>query len=103
MDVDQIKTLRAHERTCAPDTRGVFQGASGNGRREGGKMKIWRLLFIHGKIQAKAAARYAAGAAKRAAVRAEAKAAEAAEVARRFAAEADGLAREGRGPATGAA
>ena len=51
-------------------------------------MKIWRLLFIHGKIQAKAAARYAA-------VRAEAKAAEAAE--------ADRLAREGRGRANGAA
>jgi len=58
-------------------------------------MKIWRLLFSHGKIQAKAAARYAAGAAKRAAVRAEAKAAEAAE--------ADRLAREGRGRANGAA
>jgi len=43
-------------------------------------MKIWRLLFSHGKIQAKAA------------VRAEAKAAEA-----------DRLAREGRGRANGAA
>jgi len=51
-------------------------------------MKIWRLPFIHRKIQAKAAARYAA----RAAVRAEAKAAEA-----------DRLAREGRGRANGAA
>ena len=58
-------------------------------------MKIWRLPFIHRKIQAKAAARYAAGAAKRAAVRAEAKAAEAAE--------ADRLAREGLGRANGAA
>jgi len=55
-------------------------------------MKIWRLPFIHRKIQAKAAARYAAGAAKRAAVRAEAKAAEA-----------DRLAREGLGRANGAA
>jgi len=51
-------------------------------------MKIWRLPFIHRKIQAKAAARYAA----RAAARAEAKAAEA-----------DRLAREGRGRANGAA
>ena len=51
-------------------------------------MKIWRLPFIHRKIQAKAAARYAA----RAAARAEAKAAEAAR-----------LAREGRGRANGAA
>jgi len=100
MDVDQIKTLRAlNEKTGVPMSELVrwilvefFQGASGNGRREGGKMKIWRLLFIHGKIQAKAAARYAAGAAKRAAVRAEAKAAEA-----------DRLAREGRGRANGAA
>ena len=51
-------------------------------------MKIWRLPFSHGKIQAKAAAR------------AEAKAAE---VARRLAAEADRLARDGRGCANGAA
>ena len=51
-------------------------------------MKIWRLPFIHRKIQAKAAARYAA----RAAARAEAKAAEA-----------DRLAREGRGRSSGAA
>ena len=51
-------------------------------------MKIWRLPFSHGKIQPKAAARYAA----RAAVRAEAKAAEA-----------DRLAREGPGRANGAA
>jgi len=96
MDVDQIKTLRAlNEKTGVPMSELVrwilvefFQGASGNGRREGGKMKIWRLPFIHRKIQAKAAARYAA-------VRAEAKAAEAAE--------ADRLAREGRGRANGAA
>jgi hypothetical protein len=51
-------------------------------------MKIWRLPFIHRKIQAKAAARYA----KSAAARAEAKAAEA-----------DRLAREGSGRASGAA
>jgi len=58
-------------------------------------MKIWRLPFSHGKIQAKAAAR------------AEAKAAEVARrlaaEADRLAAEADRLAREGRGRANGAA
>ena len=73
MDVDQTKTLRAlnemirpaaHDRTCAPVTRGRLQGASGNGRREGGKMKIWRFPFSRGKIQAKAAARAEAKAAE---------------------------------------
>jgi len=51
-------------------------------------MKIWRLPFIHRKIQAKAAARYAA----RAAARAEAKAAEAARLARERPGRANGAA-----------